>query len=124
MSFLLDPPMLVACGAASTLLPDDRSRRFVRRAVLATFVGTSVGLYLNAPVTRPLWELCRAESGRDWMLNSGITRLEHDAPPLPVHVAAAALFALYPLWYRLGARLAPALDTRTKTYDRKQADCR
>lgn len=105
MSFLVDPPMLVACGAASSLLPDDRSRRVVRGAVLAIFLGTSIALYANAPWTRWLWKLCRADSGRDWMINSGVTRFEHESPAASVHVAAAAMFAVYPLWYRLGARL-------------------
>jgi len=105
VSFLLDPPMLVACGAASNLLPDERSRTLAKRVVLATFLGTSISLYVNARWTRWLWELCRAESGRDWMLNSGVTHFEHEAPGTRVHIAAAALFAAYPLWYRLGARV-------------------
>ncbi len=97
--------MLIACGAASNLLPDERSRKAVRGAVLATFLGTSIALYLNAPWTRWLWRLCRAESGRDWMINSGVTRFEHKSPGPAVHVAAVGLFVVYPLWYRLGERL-------------------
>lgn len=107
MSFLVDPPLLIACGAASNLLPDEKSRKVAQRAVLATFLGTSIALYLNAPVTRRLWELCRAESGRDWMLNSGVTHVEHKSPRPGVHLAAAALFAIYPLWYRVGTHLVP-----------------
>lgn len=105
MSFLADPPMLVVCGAVSNLLPDEASQKVVQRAVLLTFLGTSIALYLNSPLTRWLWRLCRAESGRDWMINSGVTRFEHESPKSVVHVAAVGLFALYPLWYRLGARL-------------------
>lgn len=112
MSFLVDPPMLVACGAASNLLPEDRARRLVRGAVLATFLGTSIALYANAPWTRWLWKLCRADSGRDWMINSGVTHFEHESPPAAVHVAAAAMFAAYPLWYRLGARLTRSITSR------------
>lgn len=111
MSFLVDPPLLVACGAAANLLPDERSRKLAKRAVLATFLGTSISLYLNASWTRRLWELCRAGSGRDWMLNSGVTHLEHEHPAPAVHIAAAALFAAYPLWYRLGTRLTPPRRT-------------
>ena len=48
MSFLADPPMLVACGAAASLLPDERSQKIAERAVVATFVVTSVSLYVNA----------------------------------------------------------------------------
>lgn len=106
MSFLVDPPLLVACGAAANLLPDERARTRAERAVLATFLGTSISLYLNARWTRPLWKLCRARSGRDWMLNSGVTHFEHERPRAAVHVAAVALFVTYPLWFRLGARLA------------------
>lgn len=112
MSFLVDPPMLVAFGAASSLLPDERSRKAAERVVLVTFLGTSIGLYLNARPTRWLWELCRAESGRDWMLNSGVTHFEHRRSRPGVHVLAAALFAIYPFWYRLGARLAARQQPR------------
>ena len=106
MSFLADPPMLVACGAAASLLPDERSQKIAERAVVATFVVTSVSLYVNARWPRRLWELCRAESGRDWMINSGVTRFEHRQPKPAVHALAAVLFAAYPWWFRLGTKLA------------------
>ena len=108
MSFLVDPPMLVAAGAASNLLPDERSRKVAERAVVATFIVTSASLYVNAGWTRWLWELCRADSGRDWMINSGVTTFEHERPKPAVHVLGLALFAAYPLWFRLGARVATA----------------
>ena len=108
MSFLADPPMLVAAGAASSLLPDERSRKVAEWAVVATFVVTSASLYVNAGWTRWLWELCRAESGRDWMINSGVTHFEHERPKPAVHVLGLALFAAYPVWFRLGARAATA----------------
>lgn len=111
MSFLIDPPLLLASGAASRLLVQERSRAGAQRAVLAVFVCTSVSLYLNAPWTRWLAELCRAESGRDWMINSGVTHFEHRAPRPAVHATAVALFALYPTWYRLGARLGARLGS-------------
>lgn len=107
MSFLLDPPMLVGAGAAiERLAPDERTKRIAQTATVAVFVGTSVGLYLEAPWTRWLWKLCGARSGRDWMLNSGVTRFEYERPSPAVHVAAAAMFALYPSWLRFGRRLA------------------
>lgn len=105
MSFLVDPPMLVAAGAASNLLPDERHRRAAKGVVLAVFLGTSISLYRNGRSTRWLARLCRAESGRDWMLNSGVTRFEHERPTPAVHVLAVALFAAYPWWYQLGERL-------------------
>lgn len=105
MSFLADPPMLVACGAASQLLPSEGQRKAARVAVLGIFLGTSISLYANGRSTRWLARLCRAESGRDWMLNSGVTRFEHEQPPVAVHALAVALFAAYPWWYRLGVHL-------------------
>lgn len=107
MSFLIDPPLLVGAGVAvERLAPDAATARRIEKAVVATFVVTSVSLYLNRRWTRWLWELCRAESGRDWMLNSGVLHLEHDQPSPIVHAAAAAFFATYPAWMAIGRRLA------------------
>ena len=44
------------------------------------------------------------------MINSGVTRFEHRNPKPAVHAAAIALFAAYPWWYRLGARLGRSLQ--------------
>lgn len=106
MSFLFDPPALVLIGAsAKANVPDAKVRRWLRRGTVATFVGVSVALYLDLPITRPLWTAVRASSGRDWMLNSGVFSFEHREPPPTTHLAAASLFATYPLWYRLGEHL-------------------
>ncbi|TMC49256.1 MAG: hypothetical protein E6J14_09330 [Chloroflexi bacterium] len=106
MSFLIDPPWLVANGAIiERTFPEPIAKR-LEQATVAVFVATSVSLYLNLEWTRGLWEACRAESGRDWMLNSGVFRFDHRRPPPWVHAVAAALFATYPLWPRLGRRLA------------------
>jgi hypothetical protein len=111
-SFLLDPPMLVGSGWLATRLTAGlrgRRRRQAQRALefatVGGFVVTSASLYLNLGWTRWIWELCRAESGRDWMLNSGVFRFEHERPSRRVHVVSAAILATYPLWYRLGVRL-------------------
>ncbi len=115
MSFLLDPPLLVACGAASNRLPSEASRKRAKRAVLGVFLGTSISLYVNARWTRRLWELCRASSGRDWMLNSGLTHFEHRSPRPVVHLIAAGLFATYPLWYELGTRIGRRTGTKRRS---------
>lgn len=107
MSFLIDPPLLIAAGAAiERYAPSEGAADLLEAATVAAFVGGSVGLYLNAEPTRWLWELCGAESGRDWMLNSGVLDLEHHNPSSQTHAVAAALFATYPLWPRLGRWLA------------------
>lgn len=103
MSFLIDPPLLAGQGyLIGRVAPTRRAETLAAAAVTATFVGYSVGLYRNAEWARPLWEACRAESGRDWMLNSGVTAFEHEHPSRATHALAAALFATYPLWLRLG----------------------
>lgn len=107
MSFLLDPPLLVAGGAAiERLAPEGRVADILEVGLTATFVGVSSGLYVNHRSTRWLWELCRADSGRDWMLNSGVLELDHEDVGWRTHLVAAAIFATYPLWPRLGRRLA------------------
>ena len=64
---------------------------------MAVFWGVSVPLYLDQPWTRPIWRACRARSGRDWMLNSGVTRLDAAAAGAATHAIAAAIFADVPL---------------------------
>lgn len=104
----------MAAGAATEYLaPDERAGDLLEASVAATFVGVSAALYLNIPATRWIWELCRAESGRDWMLNSGVFDFEHDAPPVRTHAIAAGIFATYPLWLRLGRELAARRRSRT-----------
>ena len=108
MSFLIDPPWLYANGRAYAALAPERAQgraaAAAGAATMAAFWTVSVSLYLNRRWTRPIWEACRAEDGRDWMLNSGVLRLDHRAAGPATHAAAAALFASYPLWLWLGWR--------------------
>ncbi|HVM39676.1 MAG TPA: hypothetical protein VM618_02715 [Acidimicrobiia bacterium] len=106
MSFLLDPPLLVANGyAIGRLAPSAGAERVAEAALVGTFVAYSVGLYRNEEWTRPLWEACGAETGRDWMVNSGVTAFDHRNPTPTMHKVAALIFATYPIWARLGVRL-------------------
>jgi hypothetical protein len=102
MSFLLDPPLLVAHGAAIERCVGEQWARAAEAAVLGTFIGVSAGLYRNASWPPRLWPASWAESGRDWMLNSGVFAFEHERPSSSVHWLAVGLFATYPLWLRLG----------------------
>ena len=108
MSFLIDPPWLYATGEAYARAAPERLHgrpaAALGTATMAVFWGTSISLYLNRPWTRPIWRACRAESGRDWMLNSGVLHLEHERPGTLTHVVSAALFASYPAWLVLGYR--------------------
>lgn len=105
MSFLIDPPWLYANGRAiAAAAPGERTVAALGAATMGVFWGVSVPLYLDARWTRPIWRACRARSGRDWMLNSGVLRFEHRRPSRRTHAVSAAIFATYPLWLWLGYR--------------------
>jgi hypothetical protein len=105
VSFLIDPPWLYANGrAGARLIEDDRTAAALGAATLAAFWAVSISLYANQRWTAPIAKRCRAEDGRDWMLNSGVFRFDHAHPGRATHAAAAALFASYPLWLWLGWR--------------------
>ena len=104
MSFLIDAPWLYANGRAIARATDHR-RTALAAGTMAVFWGVSIPLYLNRRWTRPIWRACRASSGRDWMINSGVLegRRRH-ASPRRGHAVSAAIFATYPLWLWLGLR--------------------
>ena len=108
MSFLIDPPWLYANGRAYAKLAPERAQGRAAAAAgvatIAAFWAVSVSLYLDKPWTDPIARACRADSGRDWMLNSGVLRLDHRDPGRATHAASALLFASYPLWLWLGWR--------------------
>jgi|SRR5947209_13337346 len=106
MSFLIDPPWLYATGRTYARVMPERTpaARAASDATAAAFLATSISLYLNRPWTRPIWQACRAQSGRDWMLNSGLFRVDHRRVGRRAHLISALLFATYPFWLRLGER--------------------
>jgi hypothetical protein len=110
MSFLLDPPLLYASGAAyGQRAPEAAQGRLAvgaGAAAVAAFWTTSVALYLERPWTGPLWRAFRSRSGRDFMLNSGLLRLDTRRAGAGTHALATLLFALYPVWFWLGWRRA------------------
>lgn len=111
-SFLLDPPMLFAGGVIlGRLLGDGRGSAGCRSTLqalevltIAVFWGTSISLYLNKEWTRWIWEMCGAESGRDWMLNSGVFSFDHRKTRPSTHAISAAILSTYPAWLLLGVR--------------------
>jgi hypothetical protein len=108
MSFLIDPPWLYATGRAyGARAPEHlqgRTAAALGAATMAGFWATSVSLYLDRRWTAPIWRACRARSGRDWMLNSGVLRFAFDRVGARTHAVSALLFASYPLWLWLGHR--------------------
>jgi hypothetical protein len=106
MSFLLDPPLLVASGVLiERRLPSSR-RDVAEAATLGVFFGGSFGLYNNVPGLGVLWRPFRARNGRDFMWNSGVFRVNTADAGWPLHATAGAIFATYPFFIKLGRRLA------------------
>ncbi|MEB3983677.1 hypothetical protein OQ968_20715 [Mycobacterium sp. 663a-19] len=109
MSFLLDPPMLVAAGVLiERNVPSDR-RDVAEAAVLGVFFGGSFGLYNNVPGLGVLWRPFRARNGRDFMWNSGVFGVNTAEAGWRLHAAAGAIFATYPFFIKLGRRLGRLL---------------
>lgn len=106
MSFLIDPPWLYATGRLYGRTMPERTpmARAVHTATAGAFLATSISLYLDRPWTQPIWRLCRAESGRDWMLNSGVFRFDQRRAGQGTHLVSALAFATYPWWLWLGER--------------------
>lgn len=114
-SFLIDGPWLASLGwfyskLTNRLFGDaekrDKARKFLNLATIGSFYLTSISLYFNLEWTRWLWEMCGAESGRDWMINSGVFKFDHENVSPKGHAISAAIFATYPLWLKLGYKLA------------------
>lgn len=121
-SFLIDGPWLVSIGWILGKLinkfaksPEDatKAKWGLGIATILIFYITSIGLYFNMEYTRWVWELCGAESGRDWMINSGVFNFDHENVSGKGHLLAAILFSSYPVWLAFGFKLA----------DRKKGEC-
>jgi hypothetical protein len=109
VSFLIDPALLYATGRTYRAVARDEPASPARDAAvaagtMAVFWGVSVGLYLDRPWTRPVWRACRARSGRDWMLRSGVLPVDSRRAGPRTHAVSAAIFLTYPLWLALGMR--------------------
>ena len=103
MSFLIDPPWLYANGRALARLAPEHGAA-LGTATIGAFWAVSISLYANRRWTKPIWKLCRAEDGRDWMLNSGVFRFDARRAGPVTHVISALLFAKYPVCLWLGWR--------------------
>lgn len=110
MSFLLDPPLLVASGAVIERAFPEEDRDMAEAATLGVFLGFSIGLYLNVPGLGFLWRPFRAKGGRDFMLNSGVFHCDAENAGWKTHAASAAVFATYPFWLKLGRKVGRVRD--------------
>ncbi|BAV43179.1 hypothetical protein [Mycobacterium ulcerans] len=112
MGFLLDPPLLFACGVLIERHLDEDRRDLAEAAALGVFFAGSFGLYNNVPGLGLLWRPFRARNGRDFMWNSGVFNVDTDQAQWPLHAAAGGIFATYPFFIKLGRRLGSRLATR------------
>jgi hypothetical protein len=108
MSFLIDPPLLYGSGrayGASTKSDLNATKdALVLAGTMALFWGVSVSLYLDKGWTKPIWWICRAASGKDWMLNSGVLKLDYRSAGTFTDLVSGAIFATYPYWLWRGLR--------------------
>ncbi|MDI3312818.1 MAG: hypothetical protein QJR12_00580 [Mycobacterium sp.] len=105
MSFLFDPPLLIAAGVLIERVVPEENRDIAEAATVGLFFGTSFGLYQNVPGLGVMWRPFRAQNGRDFMWNSGIFALNTAQLGWPMHAVAGAMFASYPFFIMLGRRL-------------------
>ena len=105
MSFLIDPPLLVASGAAYAKAGGERPRPAVA-ATTAVFWAAGAAFYTNRRWTKPVSRLFGSRDGQDFMINSGVLGIRYRPRSARTHVAAAAAFATYPLWFLAGWTLA------------------
>lgn len=113
MSFLLDPFLLILCGAVIVWL---RNRWLYRISRHATKILGSVtvllfwviagSLYLNLGWFNWMWQWTgRAVNGRDFMINSCVFQFEYLSTAGLIDIIAVFLFLLYPGWLYLGILL-------------------
>lgn len=99
MSFLLDPPSLVAIGVAIDRYVQSPVRRVrLTIGVVCLFLIKSTLLYFDVV---PWW--FTDEDSTEWMLNSGLDTEVTRQPG--TDILAVIMFAAYPLWMKLGLEL-------------------
>ena len=105
MSFLIDPPLLAASGAAYAKAGGDAPGP-VAAAATAVFWAAGAAFYTDRSWTVPVSRLFGSRDGQDFMINSGVLRIRYRPRSRRTHLAAAAAFATYPLWFLAGWTLA------------------
>jgi len=105
VSFLIDPPLLVASGAACARA-DVPGPGLACAATTGVFWAAGAAFYADRPWTRPVSRRFGSRDGRDFMINSGVLDIGFRPKSALTHLAAAAAFATYPLWFLAGWMLA------------------
>ena len=120
MSFLIDPILLVVCGAFIVWVRNRWLYRVTRHATKVLGIITIIlfwtiagSLYLNLGWFDGLWLWTgRAVNGRDFMINSGVFQFEYVNTMGLIDAVALMLFAIYPLWVYCGIFLGYLLFGR------------
>jgi hypothetical protein len=110
MSFLIDPFLLIGCGALIVWLRNRWLYKLTRHATKVLGVITIVlfwviagSLYLNLGWFDWIWLWTgRAVNGRDFMINSGVFQFEYISTVGLIDGIAILLFAVYPFWLYCG----------------------
>lgn len=105
MSFLIDPPLLAASGAAYAKARGPRPA-LAGAATTAVFWAAGAAFYTDRSWTRPVARRSGARDGQDFMINSGVLGVGYRRGSARTHLAAALAFATYPLWFLVGWTLA------------------
>ena len=103
MSFLIDPPLLFATGAAAgKRVPMKR----LAPPVLGVFWWAGAAFYRNAAWTKPLMRVLPGRDGRDFMWTTGVLPIPHGKRRErgKWDRRALAVFATYPIYLWLGTR--------------------
>ena len=110
MSFLVDPLLLVVCGALIVWLHNRLLHRVTQHAkiflaafTLIMFWVVAGSMYLNLSWFDWVWQwMGQAASGRDFMINSGVFNFEYASTAGLIDTVALILFLLYPVWLYCG----------------------
>ena len=105
MSFLIDPPLLLASGAAYARAEAPRPD-LAGAATTAVFLAAGAAFYRNQPWTVPISRLFGSRDGQDFMINSGVLDIDYEPGAKRTRLGALAAFATYPAWFFLGWTLA------------------
>ncbi len=113
MSFLLDPPMLIASGILIERALPEEQRDLAEAATMGTFIGISFALYLNAPGLGAFWKPFKSRDGHDFMINSGVFHVDTEGHGWGTDVASCAIYATYPFFLKLGRRIGRRSSPRS-----------
>jgi hypothetical protein len=106
VSFLADPILLALSGEAYARAAPEEAQggraKAAAAACVAVYWAISGASYLNSPWAKPLVRPLPGHDGRDWMVNSGLFRLDSRRRTPRMDLAALLIFATYPLWLWLG----------------------